>query len=246
MASVFKLHINEISYNPTDQNWSVGQTSNDFCDYNEIQVNGVSFSINIGRRNLFEKVHLSAETKKSKIGSDLVLTEKKKHTQKSKYFSDEREFFEVECKKLRSQDSYLLFPVDINIRLKTETKIQKQTNPIQINSLFIETKEPIMFVINNTNLKFISAFADHLELINIVRKNIHLRPMEPPKEKPQAWWLYAISAVKEERKRLTTIIKSSAKNLLNMRKYIDLYKRKQTLVSLQIVFDNIDSCSVDV
>jgi hypothetical protein len=87
-----------------------------------------------------------------------------------------------------------------------------------------------MFVINNTNLKFISAFADHLELINIVRKNIHLRPHDPPKERPQAWWVYAISAVKDERKRLTTIIKSSAKNLLNMRKYIDLYKRKQTLV----------------
>jgi hypothetical protein len=41
VASVFKLHINEIVYQPTDQNWSVGQTSNDFCDYNEIQVNGL-------------------------------------------------------------------------------------------------------------------------------------------------------------------------------------------------------------
>jgi hypothetical protein len=155
-----------------------------------------------------------------------VLAEKKKHVHKSKYFSDEREFFEVECKKLRQQDSYLVFPFDVSIKLKTETKIQKYTNPIEINSLNIETKEPIMFVINNTNLKFISAFADHLELINIVRKNIHLRPNGPPKERPQAWWIYAISAVKDERKRLTTIIKSSAKNLLNMRKYIDLYKRK--------------------
>ena len=68
-------------------------------------------------------------------------------------------------------------------------------------------------------------------MMKIVQKNIHLRPIEPPKEKPKAWWTYAIKSVIEEKKRLKNLTKTSAKYFVSVRKYTDLYKRRQTLVS---------------
>lgn len=67
-------------------------------------------------------------------------------------------------------------------------------------------------------------------MMKIVQKNIHLRPRSLPKEKPKEWVIYAIKAVVEERKRVRSLTNTSPKYVVNMKKYAELYKKKQTLV----------------
>jgi hypothetical protein len=116
--------------------------------------------------------------------------------------------------------------MDLKLKIKTEKDKSDDFTQESLSSLKIEIYDPIVFVLNEDYVKFLSALKDHVTLIQIVQKNIHLRPSEPPKEKPKAWWIYAIKAASEERKRLELMIKSSTKNILNRKIYIDLYKRK--------------------
>lgn len=153
---------------------------------------------------------------------------------KNRYLVDEREMLEGEYRKLKDHDTYLLFPFDAVIKIKTQLDLSKDFSIEPIRQIWLELKEPIVFVLNNDHVKYLASLNDHINLMRLVQKNIHLRPNEPPKEKPKSWWIYAIKAVTEERKRAGSLLKNSTKNLLNMRKYIDLYKRKQTIVKFFI------------
>jgi hypothetical protein len=124
----------------------------------------------------------------------------------------------------------LLFPLDCVIRIKTQLDLSKDFSEIPIRTMNLDVKDPIIFVINNDHVRYLTSLNDHLNLMKLIQKNIHLRPTVPPSSSPKQWWIYAIKSVTEERKRGGAVLKNSTKHLLNMRKYIDLFKRKQGIV----------------
>lgn len=237
MTSIAKVSFEELSVVTTNEKWEPAFNSQPELHFRQVKLTGFSINLNINKN--FEDNAYNSPSKKARniklsypsfLKNQLSYDKKINARMKSKYFYDEREALESEYKRLRENDTYLLFPIDINLRIKTQVDTSREITPDIQRTVWIELNDPVIFVLNNDYVKYLSALADHIEFMKIVQKNIHLRPSEPPKEKPKAWWVYAIRSVTEERKRLGTMLKNSTKNLLNMRKYLDLYKRKQTIV----------------
>lgn len=142
---------------------------------------------------------------------------------------EETDDLEAEYKKLRENDVYLLFPLDLSIRIKTELDLSKDFENDPQKLVLVDVKESIILMLNKDHMRFLGALNEHLRLMNIVQKNLHLRPIEPPKRRLKEWWKYAVRAVLEERKRQSDFSKDPG-SLMKMKKYIDLYKRQQGIV----------------
>lgn len=143
----------------------------------------------------------------------------------------ETDDLEAEYKKLRENDVYLLFPLDLTLRFREELDLSKDFENDPQKLVLVDVKEAIILMLNKDHMRFLGALNEHLRLMNIVQKNLHLRPIEPPKRRLKEWWKYAVRAVLEERKRQSDFSKDPG-SLWKMKKYIDLYKRQQNIVRI--------------
>jgi len=148
---------------------------------------------------------------------------------KSKYEIIDHEELEFEYRKLRENDVYLLYPLDMTIRLKKTGDQSKDFHTEPQELLWIETKDPIILMLNKDHMQFLGALSNHFKAMNLVHRNLHLRPNGAPKKMPKEWFIYAIKAVIEDKKRAKDFSKDPS-SLIKMKKYIDLYKRQQTIV----------------
>jgi len=238
---LIKVSFRELNIHTTDEQGFPTFNSASNLHFREINLTGFSITLNLNKQAQQQQAFSGfRRDDRKKTTTKLTYANIMTHipsdrknmvkTSKGRYVYDEREALEGEYRKLKEHDTYLLFPFDAMIKIKTQLDLSKDFSVEPIRQVWIEFKDPIIFVLNHDHVKYLAALNDHINLMRIVQKNIHLRPTEPPKEKPYAWWVYAIKAVTEERKRTGSLLKNSTRNLLNMRKYIDLYKRKQTIV----------------
>jgi len=88
-------------------------------------------------------------------------------------------------------------------------------------------------MLNKDHMRFIMALSNHFKSMSIVQKNLHLRPTQPPRVQAKEWFIYAIRATLEDlkRERVSDFLKNPA-SLHKMKKYIDLYKRQQTIIDV--------------
>lgn len=132
--------------------------------------------------------------------------------------------------KIKDCDSYFLFPMDVILKISTVQDTGPDFLKKPQNFINLQVLDPIILLINSQTTKYLTSLNNHLSIMQIVQKNLHLRPLETPSENYRAWWRYAIKAVREERKRSESLSQVSAQKLIKMRTYINLYKRKQTIV----------------
>ena len=238
-----KISLQELTFYPTDETWFPSFDSKSKKQFREIVLIGFSITLNLNEklkaRCTFDPVNhrfkkgFEPPKPATKTGITFKLDEShqefndKMHSNRiKKGLVEEDELLEREYHLLRQSDTYILFPIDIVIKNKIELDLSRDFSYDPQQSIMIEIKNPVIFMLNKNYMRYLGALNEHIRAMNIVKKNIHLRPTELPKENPIAWWVYAIKAVREERKSVSSLAKNTA-NLLKMRRYINLYKRKQ-------------------
>jgi len=242
MPSLCKVTLDELNINSTDENWFPTFTSGAKILYRQILLSRLSITLNLNKhyqpyvlsneyREKFEKEFLERQDSLRLTRGFSTMSDKPKiNYERLKMFLMEGEdFLEKEYIKLQQNDTYLLFPLDATIKIKQHLDLSKDFSSMSQNSIWIETKKPLIFMLNKNHMRYLGSLNEHIRVMNIVKKNIHLRPSESPIENPTAWWIYAIKAITEEQKTIKSLTRNTA-NLLKMRRYIDIYKRKQTII----------------
>jgi len=246
--SLAKLSLKELSIHTTNENWVPGFFSRMDVRFNEISLCGLSITLNVNKprkkstqvtfsdwlqdevpnRNKM-RTHTATPKESNTVNNFNRQTPVLPRHRKSKYEIINNEELEFEYQKLRENDVYLLYPLDLTVRVK---KILDQSRDFQTEPqrlLWIETKDPIIVMLNKDHMQFLGALNNHLKSMNIVHRNLHLRPNGSPKKMPREWLIYAVKAIIEDKKRAKDFSKDPS-SFLKMKKYIDLYKRQQTIV----------------
>ncbi len=233
----------ELSFHTTNDNWIPGYNSKMDVSYREISICGLSITLNVNTpqgktSHVTFSDWLEDHQKKSHTSkSDKIMTKIKfkpvspvlQRNKETQIEIKSKEELEFEFMKLRENDVYLLCPLDFTVRIKTTFDLSKDFHNEPQELYWIQTKDPIIFMLNKDHMQFLGALNDHLKSMSIVHRNIHLRPNGPPKKMPREWWIYAVRAIIEDKKRGTDFSRDPA-SLIKMKKYIDLYKRQQTIV----------------
>lgn len=237
-----KISLQELFVQATDEKWQPKLNSAaDNKYFRIIDIKGFSISLNTNKDSRliyspYYRYDKKAHQTDSNLPPSFVMDQQSKkgshtHFEKVRPFMDEAEALEAEYRKLRDRETLLLLPLSFSIRTKKETVMAGDFTFQTSQEFLVDINEPVTLTLSKIHMQYLGGLSQHAKLISIVQKNIHLRPQDLPKEKPSSWWVYAIKSVNEERKRQTKFSRDSA-NLLRMRKYMDLYKRKQTLVFL--------------
>jgi len=245
MPSLCKVTLDELNINSTDENWFPAFNSGAKILYRQILLSRLSITLNLNKnyqpyvlsneyREKFEKEFLerqdSLKLDKGVSNFSTMSDRPRINYERLKMFLMEGEdFLEKEYIKLQQNDTYLLFPIDATIKIKQHLDLSKDFSSTSQNSIWFETKKPFIFMLNKNHMRYLGSLNEHIRVMNIVKKNIHLRPSESPIENPTAWWIYAIKAINEEQKTIKSLTRNTS-NLLKMRRYIDIYKRKQTII----------------
>ena len=253
VPTFLKISFRELNIQSTDQSWIPKFNATPEIHYRIIDIKGLAISINMNNDGqLFYNSQYRPATHKHgiKTQSSSMFDENKRRasnaSEKARYFIDENEALEAEYRKLRDRETFILLPIHATVRAKKMLVLSKNKLTYETSQQFlIDTNEPIMLMLNKNHMRYIGALSQHIKLMSIVQKNIYLRPMNSPKERPGLWWIYAIKSVVEERKRQTKFARSST-NILKMRKYVNLYKRKQNIVNyhLKTILRSLDPNSV--
>lgn len=144
---------------------------------------------------------------------------------------------EEEYRKIRDNDFYFILPMDLLAHIgKNDYSNHDGINKPK-SYVHIHMQEPLIMLANKLLIKYITCLNHHFSMMKTVQKNLHLRPLVTPRENAVVWWVYAIKAVVEDLKRGSDLARSSVWKILRMRRYIDLYKRKQDIVALPFVVE---------
>lgn len=153
------------------------------------------------------------------------------HTPKAEDDSDELRI-EEEYQKIRDNDSYFILPLDFMMRIgKNQDASDANVNKPK-SFMHIYLQESLIVFANKLLTKYITCLNQHVSVMKIVAKNLHLRPTQTPRENRVNWWKYAIQAVIEDLKRGQFVASNSIWKTLRNRKYIDFFKKKQDIVRL--------------
>jgi len=230
MPSIAKINVQEINIHSTDENWFPAFSSEMKKLHRQILVTGLSVTLNINKNyqqdaknEKFQKEFL---TKKSETGR-----QSPSQTNSESGTNQDHDFvLEKEYHRLRKYDTYILYPLDVTIKSKQELDLSRDFSFVPQKSIAVEIKEPLIFMLNKLHMQYLGSLNEHIGMVNKVARNIHLRPSESPLENPFAWWVYAFNAIIEERKTIKSLAASTG-NLVKMRRYIELYKREQSIVA---------------
>jgi len=230
-----KITLRELNIQSTDEKWVPKFNSSPTTQHRSIEIKGLAISLNMNNYNqqtqntLYKpSLHQKSQTNVSYYTEERNMTHHK--NEKGRYFLDEAEALEAEYRKLRDRETFILLPIHLTVRMTKQIELPKKGFGVESSQFFwIESVGPVILMLNKNHMRYLGGLSEHIRLISVVQKNIHLRPINPPKEKPSAWLVYACKAVIEERKRQTKFARSSS-NVIKMRKYINLYKRHQTLI----------------
>ena len=228
----------------TDPNWIPGFISNRKMQHREVSIIGLSITLNVNKTETTNNVgswfdndmkgkHYRSKPSKTVINlktNDMLKRSKTEPPMPSfRKAETNTQEVEFEYRKLRENDMYLLFPLDLTLRVKKHLDLSQDFDKEPKTLFWLEVKDAIIFMLNRDNMRFLTALNNHFKSMGIVHKNLHLRPTQPPKAQPKEWLIYAVRAVLEEKRRVSDFAKNPA-SLHKMKKYIDLYKRQQNIV----------------
>lgn len=244
--TMIKISFKELTVHTTDANHTPAFNSGSDLHYREINISEFSVTLNLNKKktshmtNFHRRDHTTDSNAKSTIKithnniANQVTPDQKASVKGMFRYASDRNNLEDEYKKLRDHETYLVFPFDAIIRIRTQLDLSKDFRHQPMLEITLKFKEPIVLVLNTDNMKYLSALIDNFETMKIIQKNIHLRPGDRPQREPNSniklWWKYFKNAIIEDKKSSGNLI-NTTKWKINMKKYIDLYKRRQEIVS---------------
>ncbi|CAD8104021.1 unnamed protein product [Paramecium primaurelia] len=122
----------------------------------------------------------------------------------------------------------ILMPVDIEIKYTLNKNYELLTQPIMILEALI--KSPVIFQLNKEQKNYLIKLNEVLSNQEIIQDNFHLRPTKEIKNSYSEWWKYFINSIILKQKSQKLDLSFSSKKLVSMKRYIQLYKRKQNIV----------------
>ncbi|CAD8184925.1 unnamed protein product [Paramecium pentaurelia] len=128
----------------------------------------------------------------------------------------------------KKEEQHLLNPIDIIVKLTMYKNQEELSQPIQ--SVEVTIDNPIIFQINKESKNYILKLNEVLQNLEIVQDNFHFRPKCEVKANYSEWWKYLINAVMQNQKNHKLDLGYSSRRLVLMKRYIELYKRKQTII----------------
>lgn len=237
-----KICFKQLAVYPTDKEGNISQNSEYEQTNRCIQIFKLYVSLNFGPTEQYkEAIRKREKSSQSRTQQDNI-PEDQSHKQLY-YTSHHHEGdLEDEYHRIKDHNAYFLFPLDVIVSIQ---KVHDTNSSfLQKPQTFLKLKlvDPIILMLNNQFTKYLISLTQHMSAMQIVQKNLHIRPLETPKENVKAWWKYAIRAIREEKKRNESFSQASAQKLVKMRTYINLYKRKQNLVChcLCFLYTNIN------
>lgn len=220
-ASVMKISFKELSIYPTDKDGNVCYNS-EYSRTNQcIQL--VKFAVAV---NVFSKELQNESEKDSRDpGRSILSTEKGGNTTEKAKNSE----YELDKKyhRLKTFDSYLLAPTDMLLYLSTERDVHSTRFRKPQVSVKVHVPDPVILLLNNQTTAFLTAFANSMNMMKVVQKNLHLRPLETPTENVKGWWKYAIRSIREQKKKHPY---ATPEGMMRWGNYKALYMRKQNIV----------------
>ena len=257
--TLLKFNINQLHYGPNEDNTEDTASQIFEKIIQSIDIKGLAISLNVNKddqsnyttqkkmhemRSAHQKSDIKGTLHESMgfksqsnlkhsrvLSSEFNLSKRVKPSSNDMFrqIKDEREALELDYLELRKSETFILYPLNIHVRIIKEISLAKDFTHNFAYHLSINISDPIILTLNRYHMQYLGSLKNHMQRTSIIQKNIHMRPFEFPKEKPAAWWKYAITSVIEERKRQNKFTMSHA-NLIKMRRYIELYKRDQTIV----------------
>ncbi|CAD8080873.1 unnamed protein product [Paramecium sonneborni] len=128
----------------------------------------------------------------------------------------------------KKEEQHLLSPIDITIKLTIYKNQEELNKPIQ--SIEVTIDNPIIFQINKESKNYLVKLNEVLQNLEVVQDNFHFRPKCEIKGNQGEWWKYLINAVMQNQKNHKLDLGYSSRRLVQMKRYIELYKRKQTII----------------
>ncbi|CAD8117933.1 unnamed protein product [Paramecium sonneborni] len=129
----------------------------------------------------------------------------------------------------KKEDQMILTPIDIEIKYMINRNYEQLTQPIQILQILI--KSPIIIQLNKNQKDYLIKLNETLQCQEVIQDNFHLRPIkEIQKASYSEWWKYLIKSTILKQKIKKLDLSYSSKKLVLMKRYIELYKRKQTII----------------
>ncbi|CAK75254.1 unnamed protein product (macronuclear) [Paramecium tetraurelia] len=199
--------------------------------YNNMSVQVKSFYLRFYNYSIF-----GCETQ-LKIRADIYIKATDKQFQQ-KFNGDVNTIYKlIEIKKLgimyvkaskRKEEQQLLSPIDISIKLIINKNQDEQGKPFQNLTINIDT--PVIFQLNKESKNYLLKLNEVLQNLEIVQDNFHFRPKCEVKNNYGEWWKYLINAVMQNQKNHKLDLGYSSRRLVLMKRYIELYKRKQTII----------------
>ncbi|CAD8061056.1 unnamed protein product [Paramecium sonneborni] len=199
--------------------------------YNNMSVQVKSFFLRFYNYSIF-----GCETQ-LKIRADIYIKATDKQFQQ-KFNGDVNTIYKlIEIKKLgvmyvkaskKKEEQQLLSPIDISIKLVINKNQDELGKPIQNLTINIDT--PIIFQLNKESKSYLLKLNEVLQNLEIVQDNFHFRPKCEVKNNYGEWWKYLINAVMQNQKNHKLDLGYSSRRLVLMKRYIELYKRKQTII----------------
>lgn len=243
VPAVLKIGIQEIILFPTDREGNA-MYNTEIDNYTRtIKIMKFSVAINVSNNPKFKnkktELHHSptenSPSSPSKVNKSTKGSSTKLKTPKSDIFHLDPIFcgeldIEEEYIKICDNDSYFILPIDITLRMGKNFGVTHEVQNVPKAILHIELKDCLMILVNKPITKYIVMLNQYTNVMNVVQKNLHLRPVYTPSENKRAWWRYAIKSVVEEINRRKDFSAISAWKMNQMKKYIDLFKRNQNIV----------------
>ena len=227
-----KLSLNELSLNTTDSNWyPTFQSASNKVLFKELNLTGLSITLNLTETSHRpeNEYNNAAQRNKENLSPERKSIIKLFGMEETKEGQSPQPITPHIGEETHETNMYFLFPINVTVQIKRNLDLSQDFTNEPEKSVAILIKDPLIVMLNHYQIKFLKVLNQHLSSLNIVQKNLHLRPVEPPKENPKAWWKYAYKVVVEHMEK--NLIYKSALLPLKMRKYINLYKSKQNIVS---------------
>lgn len=231
IPAVMKVHFKELTVYPTNRQGNVDYNSDSKHTNRCVQIFKFYVAINIGTDpdQVDSAIHKLSKKNKKKPPKVSWYKKNLKISPAREKRNLESEVSE-EYKRIKDADSYVVFPFDAIVYIRTVLKKKHKSPEDPQIFIRIQIAEPLIFLVNSQTMRYIASLSNALTVMDVAQNNLHIRPLDLPRENPKGWWKYAIRAVVEDLDRKKSLTQVSIQKWNKMMKYIALYKKKQSMV----------------
>ena len=233
-----KISFESLELFSTNRLWKPDVTySSDDFQYKKLKING--FGINLVTLSDF-KIKSDFPKMKKKASKNEVFSPRTfnpiNKTQGVHNDYLRQEYTERAYKTLKEMKNmfFLMRPIDIRLKIQILTiKNKRNTEEFEESKLNLSLflKNPLIIILNKQQRQYLMNLGKHVKALEIVRSNLHIRPTVLFRNNRLEWFRYAVKAIIEQNKKIKLNFKKSTQKLTMQKKYMTLYKKKQTIVN---------------